>query len=47
MDNKIFDYVNLRNGSIANIITVGVSGNGMATREIASSLQNYTRGATE
>ena len=45
MDNKIFDYIELKNGSRANIITTGVSQKSESTKEIATALFEYTRGA--
>ena len=45
MDNKLFDYIEVMNGTTANIITVGISHNSKITREIASSLYEYTIGA--
>ena len=44
MDNKVFDYVEVVNGSTGNIITAGVSRNSKSTKEIALSLFEYTRG---
>ena len=45
MDNKLFDYIEVMNGSTTNIITIGISHNRKTTREIASSLYEYTIGA--
>ena len=45
MDNKLFDYIEVMNGSTTNIITIGISRNRKTTREIASSLYEYTIGA--
>ena len=45
MDNKLFDYIEVMNGTTANIITVGISHNSKITREIASSLYEYIIGA--
>ena len=45
MDNKIFDHVELKNGSRENIITTGVSQKSKSTKEIAKALFEYTRGA--
>ena len=47
MDDKLFDYVEVVNGSIGNIINSGASRNSKSTNEIAASLFEYTKGNKE